>query len=115
MGGLAASIWTYANGIRLIDSSVAGPCNTGLTNPSQTPSFVYYCETGANTVLLIGAWFLFQLFPSNTLQQCVDAEASCCAPHPNLPWSTKTLDETTTEDIVCGDQGTSDEDILRYK
>ena len=64
------------------------------------------------TVLLMVHGFLFQLFPSNTLQQCVDAEASCCALHPNLPWFTKTLDETTTEDM---DQGTSDEDILRYK
>ena len=45
--------------------------------------------------------------------QCVGAEASCCTPHPKLPWFTKTLNETTTEDIevrVCGDQGTNDED-----
>ena len=46
----------YANGIRLIDSSAACPCNTGPTNPCQTPSFVYYCETGANSAPN-GAWF----------------------------------------------------------
>ena len=110
-------IWTYANGFGLADSASACPCNTGLTNPAQVPSFVggdYYCETGDNRVPNNG--FLFQLFPNDILwdgQQCVGSEASCCTPHPNLPWFTKTLDETTTEDIevrVCGSQATSDED-----
>ena len=31
-------------------------------------------------------------------QQCVGVEAPCCT-HPNMPWFTKTLGETTTEDI----------------
>ena len=106
-------IWTYANGFGLADSSAACPCNTG-SNPVQAPPFVggdYYCETGNNAN---GVHFHF--FPNDTLwdgQQCVGAEASCCTPHHNLPWFTKTLDETTTEDIevrVCGDQGTNDED-----
>ena len=109
-------IWTYANGFRLADSIAACPCNTGLTNIYIAPPFVsgdYYCETGDNRA---SGSFMFRLFPDDTLwdgQQCAGAEASCCTPHPNLPWFTKTLDETTTEDIevrVCGDQGTSDED-----
>ena len=109
-------IWTYANGIGLVDSSAACPCNTGLTNPGIVPPFVggdYYCETGNNA----NAAF-FQFFLDDTLwdgQQCVGAEASCCTPHPNMPWFTKILNETTTEDIevrVCGNQIIDDEDTL---
>ena len=109
-------IWTYANGVMLADVASACPCNTPGSNPVQAPPFVggdYYCETGDNRD---SGSFMFQLFPSDTLwdgQQCVGAEASCCTPHHNLPWFTKTLDETTTEDIevrVCGSQATSDED-----
>ena len=113
-------IWTYANSYGLVDSSAACPCNTGLTSPVEVPPFVggdYYCETGDNRVPHDND-FLFQLFPNDTLwdgQQCVDAEASCCVPHPNMPWFTKTLNETTTEDIevrVCQNQGIDDEDTL---
>ena len=109
-------IWTYANGVGLVGFQSACPCNTGLTNPVQVPSFVgrdYYCETGNN-----GDETFFQFFSNDTLwdgQQCVGAEASCCTPHPNMPWFTKTLSETTTEDIevrVCQDESTSNEDTL---
>ena len=109
-------IWTYANGVGLVKFISACPCNTGLTNPVQVPSFVgsdYYCETGNN-----GDVAFSQFFPNDILwdgQQCVGSEASCCTPHSNLPWFTKTLNETTTEDIevrVCQDQGIDDEDTL---
>ena len=73
------------------------PCNSGST--AQVPPYVgsdYYCETGYNA-----AGALNQFFPNDTLwdgQQCVGVEAPCCT-HPNMPWFTKTLSETTTEDI----------------
>ena len=110
-------LWTYANGasyFSFVSTTYICPCTTNST--AQVPAFVgsdYYCETGNNA---IGVDFHF--FPNDTLwdgQQCVGAEASCCTPYPNLPWFTKTLDETTTEDIevrLCQDQGIDDEDTL---
>ena len=44
-------------------------------------------------------------------KQCAGAEASCCTPHPNMPWFTKTLSEIT-EARLCQDQGIDDEDTL---
>ena len=56
-------------------------------------------------------------FPNDPLwdgQQCDGVEAPCCT-HPNMPWFTKTLDETTTEDIqlrLCNNEGLGDEETL---
>ena len=108
-------IWTYATGISLHDTVSASlcPCNYGSTAP--VPPYVgsdYYCETGYNM-----KGFKLDFFPNDTLwdgQQCVGVEAPCCT-HPNMPWFTKILGETTTEDIqlrLCNDQGIGDEETL---
>ena len=107
-------IWTYATG----PSFEAGafslcPCNSGST--AQVPPYVgsdYYCETGNNAAALQTAFF-----PNDPLwdgQQCDGVEAPCCT-HPNMPWFSKTLGETTTEDIqlrLCNNEGISDEENL---
>ena len=110
-------IWTYANGasyFSFVSTTYICPCTMNST--AQVPAFVgsdYYCETGNNA-----NGVLFQFFPNDRLwdgQQCVGAEASCCTPHPNMPWFTRTLNEATMEDIevrVCGDQGIDDEDTM---
>ena len=92
-------IWSYtagfnSDGIQSYDC----PCNNGSTQ-SVIPSFVgndYYCESG------------YSIGPCNNTiynndvlwdgQQCTGLEAACCT-HPNMPWFTKTLNETTTDDI----------------
>ena len=108
-------IWTYATGVNLvhIDAGLNCPCNTGIGFVS--PSFVgsdYYCETGDNDNTCCDRSVLYS---NDTLwdgQQCPGEEAPCCT-HPNMPWFSKTLSETTTEDIelrVCADQDVADED-----
>ena len=93
-------IWTYAAGLSLkydVDLRFVCPCNTGST--AVVPPYVgsdYYCETGYNGVGVDQSFF-----PNDPLwdgQQCVDQEAPCCI-HRNMPWFTKSLGETTTEDI----------------
>ena len=109
-------IWTYANGVNLVHSGGTQfncPCNNG--NPRMPPPFVgsdYYCETGDNDKTCCG---FSTLYFNDTLwdgQQCPGEEAPCCT-HPNMPWFTKTLSETTTEDIelrVCGNSDIDEED-----
>ena len=108
-------IWTYANGIYLyfLCPHCSCPCNSGST--AQVPPYVgsdYYCEAGNNT-----AGISHTFFPNDPLwdgQQCDGVEAPCCT-HPNMPWFTKTLGETTTEDIqlrLCHEQGIDDEETL---
>ena len=89
------------------------PCNTGVT--AQVPPYVgndYYCETGNNV-----AGYSQAFFSNDTLwdgQQCDGLEAPCCT-HSNMLWFTKTLGETTTEDIqlrLCNDQGIAEEETL---
>ena len=110
-------IWTYANGMSLSYSSdprLICPCNIN-GNATIVPSFVgndYYCETGNNMDSLV-----YHFSPNDPLwdgQQCVGAEAPCCA-HPNMPWFTKKLSDPTTSDIevrLCQDQDTANEDTL---
>ena len=106
-------IWTYATGISYLlnpcGSLCSCPCNSGST--AQVPPYVgsdYYCETGYNSLGLPSGFY-----PNDPLwdgQQCVGMEAPCCT-HPNMPWFTKTLGETTTEDIqlrLCIDQPFTD-------
>ena len=110
-------IWTYATGVSLFlghcPINCSCPCNTNST--AQVPPYIgsdYYCETGYNAAG-ISQTFL----PNDPLwdgQQCDGVEAPCCA-HPNMPWFTKTLGETTTEDIqlrLCNDHGIGDEETL---
>ena len=111
---LANTSWTYANGashFSSVSTTYICPCTTNST--AQVPAFVgsdYCCETGNNA-----NGVLWHFFPNDTLwdgQQCVGAEASCCTPHPNMPWFTKTLSEIT-EVRLCQDQGMTR--ILCYK
>ena len=107
-------IWTYATGPSLQACPLClCPCNTN--SAAQVPSYVgsdYYCETGYN---MDGTVRVF--FPNDPLwdgQQCVGVEAPCCT-HPNMPWFTKTLGETTTEDIqlrLCVDEPLDNEETL---
>ena len=112
--GFRKHIWTYANGYSL---SLFNSCPCSTNQNRQTPSFVgndYYCETAYHES---NSNPVFQFFPNDPLwdgQQCPGEEAPCCA-HPNMPWFTKTLSETTNEDIevrLCADQPTNDEDTL---
>ena len=110
-------IWTYAVGAypnRLLQLEC--PCNNGSS--FQSPSFIgndYYCESASykpcptchRTSVLYDEDLLWDG------QQCSSLEATCCT-HPNMPWFTKALGETTTDDIevrVCGNESpTGDED-----
>ena len=96
-------IWTYANGNYLDTGNHNCPCNNGSS--AIPPPYVgsdYYCETGNNGNVR-GSHMLYPNDPLWDGQQCPGVEAPCCT-HPNMPWFTKTLSETTTEDIelrVC--------------
>ena len=91
-------IWTYANGNNLDTGNHNCPCNNGSS--AIPPLYVgsdYYCETGNNN----NVEGSHMLYSNDTLwdgQQCPGVEAPCCT-HPNMPWFTKTLSETTIEDI----------------
>ena len=106
-------IWTYATGYSLTQDTSGCPCNSGST--IQVPPYVgsdYYCETGNNAnVIATKVFFNDPLWDG---QQCDGVEAPCCT-HPNMPWFTKTLGETTTEDIqlrLCNNEGISEEETL---
>ena len=108
-------IWTYAIGVSLGNSCYTCSCLCNSDRTAQVPPYVgrdYYCETGYNA-----AGHSQTFFPNDPLwdgQQCVGVEAPCCT-HPNMPWFTKTLGETTTEDIqlrLCNDHGIGDEETL---
>ena len=110
-------IWTYVTGLSLereICRPCMCPCNTNNNNDS-VPPYVgsdYYCETGYNAAGVPNGFF-----PNDPLwdgQRCDGVEAPCCT-HPNMPWFTKILGETTTEDIqlrLCNDEGVGDEETL---
>ena len=104
-------LWTYANGLNPVfrggkQYNSFCPCNGN--NSVITPGFVgsdYYCETGDNGKSCCDPYELHFDDPLWDGQQCPGVEASCCT-HPNMPWFSKTLSETTTEDIqlrVCAD------------
>ena len=98
-------IWTYVSGLQesnyQVDARYSCPCNTD--NVYNPPPFVgndYYCEAGTTE------WSHNAFFPDDLLwdgQQCGGDEGPCCT-NPNMPWFTKTLNETTNENIelrVC--------------
>ena len=115
-GSSRKHIWTYLAGLDANVTSVYScPCNTGST--AQAPAVVdqdYYCESGSNGMCCEG--FPQAHFPDDPLwdgQQCIGLETSCCT-NPNMPWFTKTLDETTNEHIevgVCSGPPETDEDV----
>ena len=112
-------VWTYAGGPQdaLADSSRRiCPCKDYFSRiaPPSIPPYVstdYYCESGVNQESGL------QVLHNDTLwdgQQCGGGEDRCCT-HPNMPWFTKTLSETTSEDIelrVCKHSNTTGETPL---
>ena len=110
-------IWSFAGGLEQTVTHGAAfascPCSShGDATPP--PSYVgsdYYCESG----LPIGDDWSGGLYVNDPLwdgEQCLGEEASCCD-HPNLPWFSKNLGTSTTEDVevrLCGTQTSADED-----
>ena len=92
-------IWTYTAGFRSNQIGIDNcPCNNGNT-PSVFPSFVgndYYCESSLDVDVCNST--IFTNDPLWDGQQCPGVEAPCCN-LPNMPWFTKSLNETTTDDI----------------
>ena len=110
MGGLTDSIY-FKN---VSDARHNCPCSQGSPQNLTLQSFIgndYYCESGnPNDV------FHFTLYTSDPLwdgKGCGSLEGNCCTA-PGLPWFHKVLNTTTTDYLelrVCGDQGSSDEDV----
>ena len=96
-------IWTYAGG-QTDDESNYEDCPCNLDSLEVSPSYVggdYYCEAGSST---LGD-------PLWDGQGCGNLEYLCCTYH-NLPWFTKNLGESTTDDIelrACTSEGYPDE------
>ena len=89
-------LWTYAAGARdHVSYTGAFDCPCKQNSTIITPPFVgndYYCESGVELCCK-------NVFSNDRLwdgEQC-GGEAPCCIP--NMPWFTKTLNETTTENI----------------
>ena len=89
------------------------PCVNRNDVPAP-PSFVgsdYYCESG----LPIGQHWSGGLYANDPLwdgENCIGEEPPCCT-HPNMPWFSKSLGTTTTDDVevrLCGTQTNADKD-----
>ena len=106
-------IWTYVVGYSLARHINVCPCNSNSV--ASVPPYVgndYYCETANNAGSAV--WHFLPDDPLWDGQQCPGVEAPCCA-HPNMPWFTKTLGETTTEDIklrLCAEEPLDNEQTL---
>ena len=91
-------IWTYTAGYRS-DQIWADSCLCNSGNTNSVPPFVgndYYCESG-----YLSNYCNDPISTTDVLwdgQQCPGVEATCCT-HPNMPWFTKTLNESSTDDI----------------
>ena len=92
-------IWTFANGaLENITLSVSCPCDPSIS--VTIPQFVgedYFCESGYEPGSGIPA---FTLFSNDTLWDGRDCHSTstCCSLH-NPPYFTKTLNQTTTDDL----------------
>ena len=111
-------IWTYACGA-FADGANRWSCASNNDSTGTTvPSFVvnsYYCESGNPAVNT----FINALYSNDTLwdgQQCGILEHPCCI-YPKMPWFTKILNETTSQDIelrMMANEETNDEDTPVY-
>ena len=108
-------VWTLMAGVfELADNEGNCPCATNNGSQQHIPSFVgshYFCESGA------GNSFGSILYTEDPLwdgQGCPSQESNCCSV-PGLPWFHRDYGNVTTTDYielrVCGNQGTSDEDV----
>uniref|UniRef100_A0A1X7V2E3 Uncharacterized protein n=1 Tax=Amphimedon queenslandica TaxID=400682 RepID=A0A1X7V2E3_AMPQE len=99
-------IWTYAvGGYEDETSAYSCPCNNGST--TATPSYVgndYYCESGTTS------YATNKFYPDDIMwdgQQCDYLESPCCSSS-TIPWFTKTLPQSVTDDIelrMCSSRG----------
>ena len=97
------------------------PCqiNAYFGNVASFISDNYFCESGVNTGQDPGASVYYFDDPLWDGEQCYNKESPCCQ-IPGLPWFTKTLEASTTDDIelrVCGGDGTGHEDspVISYE
>ena len=109
MGGLnEASFYRGTN-----DGRLNCPCSQGSTQNSTLQSFIgddYFCESGNPST---DGTFQYSLYTSDPLwdgKGCGSLEGACCTA-PGLPWFNKVLQAATTDQRVCGDQSTDDENV----
>ena len=96
-------IWTFANGARENipeDSRSNCPCDPDPSGAAMVPPFVgedYFCESGYVHNSGIPA---YTLHSNDTLWDGRDCHStSTCCSHHNPPYFTKTLNQTTTDDL----------------
>ena len=110
-------IWTYSTAIQsfpAIANLATCPCFSN-NDDYLSPPFVgqdYYCESGTNEKYQNGMFY-----PNDILwdgEQCDGFEVPCCT-QSNMPWFTKTLNQSTSDDIelrvCCGEDYPSNEDV----
>ena len=111
-------VWTFVAGVYEHEIRWNGryqcPCSVGNEQLHIFQSFIgndYFCESGLNE-----QWIANTPYFSDPLwdgKQCGAIEQECCKTS-GLPWFHKDLNSTTTDYIelrVCGDEGTSNEDV----
>ena len=98
-------IWTFANGgmeNNTVPTSSTCPCDIGGKN-NMIPLFVgedYFCESGYVRPGYYSSALLFTFHSNDTLWDGRDCHSTstCCSLH-NPPYFTKTLSQTTTDDL----------------
>uniref|UniRef100_A0A1X7SQ84 Uncharacterized protein n=1 Tax=Amphimedon queenslandica TaxID=400682 RepID=A0A1X7SQ84_AMPQE len=115
-GSSRQHVWSLIAGISEISSSSETnrcPCNTGSTVP--VPPFIgsnYFCESGNSIIDLSQTPYTSD--PLWDGQGCGSNETACCNV-PGIPWFHRDYGSTTTTDYielrVCGDEGTTNEDV----
>ena len=112
-------IWTFANGAEENDTTHKDwncPCDT--TGVVSIPPFVgedYFCESGYVRPGYYSQALLFTFHSNDTLWDGRDCHSTstCCSLH-NPPYFTKTLNQTTTDDLelrMCHSHTASSDNI----
>ena len=97
-------IWTFANGQREnYNDHVHAQCPCDTTGTTSIPPFVgedYFCESGYVWPGYYNSTLVNRLHPSDILWDGKDCHStsSCCSLH-DPPYFTKTLNQTTTDDL----------------
>ena len=90
------------------------PCSVGSKQLPSVQPFIgndYFCESGSPEKYNVNTLYFSD--PLWDGKQCGSVEQECCQAS-GLPWFHKVLNSTTTDYIelrVCGDEGTSNEDV----
>ena len=110
--GSRQHIWSFMS----YTSEFYNQCPCSTDSPTAPPSFVgdnYYCESGANTMVVPGT----MAFPNDPLWDgllCRETEIPCCAGDMPPPWFYRELNTPTSERFelrICTDSGTHDESV----